>query len=189
MNKIPVKIVKYTINNETRKNILIDLMDTYDIDGDVEEKINQFKKQYFELVKKAKKILPSERNDRKSSHFWKLGKILNDFNKSIEHLFEITNFQHAIVRDFGLYRKRQIALIFQFGKQFKKKDISDSIPFSHYAKLIFHANMLIKLKLFEQEKKRLLIMAKEKSLPNSCTYDKQLDELTRSLQTRKIRVN
>lgn len=188
MNKIPVKIVEYTISGETRKNVMIDLMDTYDIDGDAEEKIKKFKKKYFELVKKVKEILPNEKTDRKPSHFWKIGNILYDFNKSIEHSFEITNFQDAIKRDFGLYRKRQIGLILQFGKEFTKKDILDSISFSHYIELIWHANMLIKLKLFEQEKKRLLKMAKNETLPNSHAYSKQLDKLTESLQTRKIKM-
>jgi hypothetical protein len=187
MTKIPVKIVEYTISGETRKNVMIDLMDTYDIDGDAEEKIKNFKKRYFEIVQKVKEILPKEKSERKPSHFWKIGKILNDFDKSIENSFEITNYQDAIQRDFNLYRKRMIGLILQFGKEFTKKDISDSISFSHYIELIWHANMLIKLKLFEQEKKRLLEMAKNKMLPNSHAYSKQLDKLTKPLHTRKIK--
>ena len=31
MNQIPVKIVEYTISGETRKNVMIDLIDTYEI--------------------------------------------------------------------------------------------------------------------------------------------------------------
>ena len=86
MEKIPVKIVQYTIDGQIRKNVMIDYFDTDEIEGDVEEKLDDFKKQYFELVKKAKKILPKKK--RKASDFWKLGKLLYDFNKSIEHEFE-----------------------------------------------------------------------------------------------------
>ena len=41
--KIPVKIVEYTIDGERRKNVMIDMLDTYDIEGDPEEKIKNFK--------------------------------------------------------------------------------------------------------------------------------------------------
>ena len=131
--------------------------------------------------------MPKKKTDRKPSHFWKIGKLLYDFNKSIENKFEITNYQDAIKRDFALYRKRQIGLILQFGKEFKKKDISDSISFSHYIELIWHANMLKKLGKLTKEKKRLLEMAKNGTLSNAHVYSKDLDKITKPLQTRKIK--
>ena len=43
MKQIPVKIVEYTISGETRKNVMIDLMDTYEISGNVENKTSKMK--------------------------------------------------------------------------------------------------------------------------------------------------
>jgi len=188
MRKIPIKIVELTSpSGKKAKDVLIDVHDYMDMPGNVEEKIKNFKKKYFEIVEDAKKIIPKEKSKRKSSHFWKIGKLLFDFNKSMNNEFEITNYHEAINRDFGLYRKRQIGLILQFGKEFKKTDISDSISFSHYVELIWHTNMLKKLGLFVQEKKHLLKMAKNKTLSNSHAYSKELDKLTKSLQRRKIK--
>ena len=182
MKKIPVKIVQYTINGETRKNVMIDMIDTYDIEGDAELKISNFKKKYFELIKMAQGIMPKEKSKRKSSHFWKIGKLLFDFNKSIENKFEITNFQQAIIRDFALYDRSHFTIILQFGEFFIKKDIDDSIPMSSYLELIWKANSFTKLGLLEKEKKRLLKMAKEKTLPSHKFYRKELNKLVLSAE-------
>ena len=136
MKKIPVKIVQYTMNKQIRKNVMLDIFDTYDIEGDAEKKLKEFKNQYFEIVKKAQDIMPKEKSKRKASHFWKIGKLLFDFNKSIENEFEITNYNQAIIRDFGLYDKSHVGHTLQFGEFFSKKDISDSIPMSTYLELI-----------------------------------------------------
>lgn len=186
--KIPIKIIQVETKGKKKNVVILHSSDYFELKGDSTEKIKEFEKRYSELVKKVKEILPEEKSERKPSHFLKIGKMLYDFDKSIENTFEITNYRIAITRDFGLYRERMTGLIVQFGKEFTKKDILDSISFSHYIELIWHANMLIKLKLFESEKKRLLIMAKNKTLPNSHEYSKQLDKLTESLQTRKIRM-
>ena len=58
-------------------------------------KLKKFKKKYFDLIKKSTKIMPKEKSKRKASHFWQIGKLLYDFNKSIENEFEITNYQQA----------------------------------------------------------------------------------------------
>ncbi len=189
MKRIPVKIVQYTINNETRKNVMIDMIDTYDIDGDVETKISNFKKKYFEIVEKASKIMPKNKSERKASHYWKIGKLLYDFNKSIKNEFEITNYNQAIIRDFALYSTRQTSAILQFGKEFEKKDISDSIPFSHYLELLWITGMLIEHGVFKKEKKRLLKMSKEKTLPNRNDYRKELSQLTNSLKKKIEKVS
>lgn len=182
MKKIPVKIVQYTINGETRKNVMIDMIDTYNIEGDAESKINNFKKKYFELIKKAQGIMPKEKSKRKSSHFWKIGKLLFDFNKSIENKFEITNFNQAIIRDFGLYDQSHFNTILHFGEFFTKKDIDDSISMSSYLELIWKANSFKKFGLFEKEKKRLLKMAKEKTLPSHKSYREDLNKLVKSIE-------
>jgi len=183
MKQIPVKIVEYTISGETRKNVMIDLMDTYEISGNVESKIKKFKKKYFDLIKKSTKIMPKEKSKRKPSHFWQIGKLLNDFHKSIENEFEITNFSQAVNRDFELYGTRQTAAILQLGKEFSKKDISDNISFSHYLELLWITKMLKENGLLEKEKKRLLKMGKNDTLPNRDVYRKELSIVSKTLKS------
>ena len=178
MEKIPVKIVQYTIDGQIRKNVMIDYFDSDEIEGDVEEKLDDFKKQYFELVKKAKKILPKKK--RKTSDFWKLGKLLYDFNKSIEHEFEITNLGKAFARDFELPTSRYVEYILRFGEFFKKNDVSDGIGISHYVEIINKIHALKKLGILESEKKRLLQRAKDKTLPPHKEYREDLNKLTKT---------
>lgn len=162
MTKIPIKIVELTSpSGKSTVDVMIDVFDYEDIEN-AQKKIKNFKKEYFDIIKKVKEILPEKKSERKPSNFWKIGKILYDFDKSIENTFEITNYQDAINRDFSLYRKRMVGLLLQFGKEFVKTDVSDSISISHYIELIWHANMLIKLKLFEQEKKDYSVWQKTK---------------------------
>src|SRR3989304_7704187 len=142
MKKIPVKIVEYTINGQIRKNVMLDIFDTYEIEGDAEKKLNNFKKKYFEIVKKAQEIMPKKKTERKAIHFWKIGKLLYDFNNTIKNKFEITNYHQAIIRDFGLYDRSHVTITIQFGEFFTKKDILDSIPMSTYLELIWKANLL-----------------------------------------------
>lgn len=182
MKKIPVKIVQYTMNDQIRKNVMLDIFDTYDIKGDAEKKLKEFTNQYFELVKKSQKIMPKEKSKRKASHFWKTGKLLFDFNKLIENEFEITNYNQAIIRDFELYDKSHVGHIIQFGEFFNKKDISDSIPMSTYLELIWKASILKERGLLEKEKKRLLKMAKDKTLPPHKEYRVELNKLTKPMK-------
>jgi len=182
MKKIPVKIVEITTpSGETIKEVMIDVFDFYNIE-EVDNKIKNFRKQYFEIVKKAQKIMPKKKTDRKASHFWKIGKLLYDFNKSIENEFEITNYTKAIIRDFGLYDKSHVGHTLQFGEFFNKKDISNSIPMSTYLELIWKANILKENSLLEKEKKRLLKMAKDKTLPPHKEYRIELNKLTKPMK-------
>ena len=183
MKQIPVKIVEYTISGETRKNVMIDLLDTYEISGNVESKIKKFKKKYFDLIKKSTKIMPKEKSKRKPSHFWQIGKLLNDFHKSIENEFEITNFSQAVNRDFELYGTRQTAAILQLGKEFSKKDISDNVSFSHYLELLFITKMLNENGLLEKEKERLLAMGQNNTLPTLLVYRKELRVISKKLKS------
>jgi len=183
MKQIPVKIVEYTISGETRKNVMIDLMDTYEISGNVENKIKKFKKKYFDLIKKSTKIMPKEKSKRKPSHFWQIGKLLNDFHKSIETEFEITNFSQAVNRDFDLYGTSQTVAILQLGKEFSQKDISDTISYSHYLELIWVSKILKENGLLEKEKKRLLKMEKNDTLPPHKEYRKELSVISKKLKS------
>ena len=180
MEKIPVKIVELVSpSGKKAVDIMIDVYDYHGIE-DAQEKIRVFKKEYFKLVKKAQGILPKDKSKRKSSHFWALGKLLYDFNRSIKNEFEITNYNSAIVRDFGLYQASQVAQIVQFGEFFKKKDISDKISMSTYLELIWKATTFKKSGILEKEKKRLLQRAKDKTLPSHKEYREELNEIVKA---------
>ena len=63
--------------------------------------------------------MPKQKSERSPLHFWKIGKLLSDFNKSIKNEFEITNYNQAVIRDFGLYNKSVLGDILQFCIYFK----------------------------------------------------------------------
>ena len=176
--KIPVRIT--WMKNEKgiiESEVLISLDDVFSEGISISKKIEKFKKRYVELVKKSQKIMPKDKSKRKTSHFWKIGKLLYDFNKSIENDFEITNFQQAVIRDFGLYES-WLPRILKIGEFFTKNDIADSVPFSHYHELIDKIPILEK-SAFEKEKKRLLKRAKDDTLPTSKEYRKELNALVK----------
>ena len=179
MKKIPVKIVEYTINGETRKNVMIDMVDTYDISGDVEKRINNFKKRYFKLVEKAKKNMPKERTGKTSSAYWKIGNMFKTFNENVKDVFEITNFAEELERDFGLsYRYVQELII--FAELFKKEEIDDSISISMYRAFVWKKNQLQEIGQLNREKKRLMKRAKSHQTMNYKIYQKELTELVKS---------
>ena len=185
MNKIPIKIVELSSpSGQTAIDVMIDVYDFDDIENP-QQKIKEFKKKYFDLIKKSQNIMPKEKSKRKPSHFWEIGKLLYDFNKSIENEFEITNFTQAVIRDFGLYGTRQTAAILQFGKEFSKKDISDDISFSHYLELLWMTKLLKVNGYLEKEKKRLLKMGKNDTLPNRDVYRKELSVISKKLKSGK----
>ena len=180
MTKIPVKIIELTAPTTGKKSIEV-MIDVYDYHGieDAQEKIKQFKKMYFELVKKAQKIMPKNKGKRKSSTLWKIGKLLYDFNKSIKNEFEITNYSSAIVRDFELSGQRSVRYILDFGEFFTESDISDLVPFSHYMILIDQKNFVGKSS-FQKEKNRLVEMAKNGTLPQRDKYRSEFKKLEKT---------
>ena len=180
MKQIPVKIVEYTISGETRKNVMIDLLDTYEISGNAENKIKKFKKKYFDLVDEANTLFFGKSNDvsktrkeKPSSLYWKLGNLLYNFNKEIENEFEITNYTEAISRDFALSKDYHydISTIIEI---FKKNQILDSVPFSYYRALKRKRSELQKLNLFQKEIERLNKMGTENKLPGREKYKIEL---------------
>jgi len=183
--KIPVKIIEFADGDKKIQEVMIDLIDTIGLDGDPGKKLSSFRKKYFALVKKAQKIMPKDKSKRKTSHFWKIGKLLYDFNKSIENEFEITNYQQAVIRDFGLYES-WLPRILKIGEFFTKNDISDNVPFSHYHELIDKIPILEKSS-FGKEKKRLLKRAKDDTLPTTKEYRKELNALVKSKKRVSVR--
>jgi len=184
MKKIPIKIVELTSpSGKKGKEVMLDVFDYYEIEN-AQKKLSEFKKKYFETVEKASKIMPKKKPERNTYHFWAIGKLLYDFNKSIENEFEIKNYNPAIIRDFGLYDRSHVGHILQFGEFFTKKDLDNSIPMSTYLELIWKSSFFKKLGLLEKEKKRLLKMSKEKTLPPHKTYREELNQLVKSLENK-----
>ena len=146
----------------------------------IRNEIKQFKRKYLDFVKKAQDIMPKNKSERKSSHFWKIGELLYNFNKEVENEFFITNYSEALRRDFEYFNSpRTIAYILELGKFFKRNEISDSIPITLYLELLQKRNAVQQRNLFEKEKSRLLKLAKEKKLPIKMEYRNQLKLLIR----------
>ena len=146
----------------------------------IRNEIKQFKRKYLDFVKKAQDIMPKNKSERKSSHFWKIGELLYNFNKEVENEFFITNYSEALMRDFEYFKSpRTIAYILELGKFFKRNEISDSIPITLYLELLQKRNAVQQRNLFEKEKSRLLKLAKEKKLPIKMEYRNQLKLLIR----------
>jgi len=191
MKKIPVKIIEFLDGDKKIQEVMIDLVDTMEIEGDPVIKIEKFKKKYFDTVKKAGELFYGTKLDEKkkyqylpSSVYWNLGLLLQKFNKEIKNEFEITNYTEAISRDFGLSKDYHydISAIVQI---FKKKEILDSVPFSYYRALKRKRSDLVKLGLFEKEKKRLNKMGKENKLPGREKYKIQIIDLINSEKLKK----
>ena len=154
----------------------------------IRNQIKQFKRKYLDFVKKAQDIMPKNKSERKSSHFWKIGELLYNFNKEVENEFFITNYAEALMRDFEYFKSpRTIAYILELGKFFKRNEISDSIPITLYLELLQKRNAVQQRNLFEKEKSRLLKLAKEKKLPIKMEYRNQLKLLIKSASTKKMR--
>ncbi len=180
MNKIPVKIIEFPDGENMIREVMIDLVDTMQLEGDPGTKIEGFRDKYFELVKKAQKLFYGKNLDKKrkrqtlpSSTYYELGELLQKFNSEIKNEFEITNYTEAISRDFGLSvdYHYDISTIVQI---FKKNQILNSVPFSYYRALKRKRSDLRKIDLFEQEIKRLNKMGKENKLPGREKYKVEL---------------
>lgn len=180
MKRIPVKIIEFPDGENTIREIMIDLVDTMELEGDPGTKFESFRDKYFELVKEAQTLFYGENQDKKrkrqtlpSSSYYELGELLRKFNSEIKNEFKITNYTEAISRDFGLSvdYHYDISTIVQI---FKKNQILDSVPFSYYRALKRKRSDLRKINLFEQEIKRLNEMGDENKLPGREKYKVEL---------------
>lgn len=186
MEIIPVKIIEFTTpNGEKIKEIKLNILDYYNIDGEIPEKIKKFKKKYFDAIDQAKEIFPKKQAQRKTTEFWKLGNILSELKESTSDQFIITNYYSTLERDFS-FTSKYIRMILEFGNYFEKNEVLNLIKFSYYMELIQKRKSLEKLNLFEQEKKRLLQMGKTGTLTNSLKYRKELLNLTKMPQNTKV---
>jgi len=179
MNKIPIKIVELSSpSGQTAIDVMIDV---YDFEGieNPQQKIKEFKKRYFDLIGKAKKLFYGKSGEEKkyqylpSSVYWNLGILLEKFNNEIENEFEIKNYTEAISRDFNL-SKDYIYDILTVVQVFKKNQIIDSVKFSYYRALKRKRTELNKLNLFQKEIIRLNQMGSKDKLPGREKYKVEL---------------
>ena len=95
--KIPIEIT-WMENQDgiLEPEIIISAEDYFDFDTSITDAIIEFKKRYTVLIQKVQDILPQDKTQRKSSHFWKIGRLLYNFNKKITAVnlrgMEIQNF-------------------------------------------------------------------------------------------------
>ena len=179
MNKIPIKIVELSSpSGQTAIDVMIDVYDFDDIENP-QQKIKEFKKKYFELIEKTKKIMPEKRDDKLPSVYWKIGHFFKKFNISTTNLFEITNYDEALERDFGL-SYRYIRELIIFVNLFKKNEIHDSVSMSIYRALVWKKNQLEEIGELKNEKLRLIKRAKNNESIKREAYKKELNELVES---------
>jgi len=175
--KIPVKIVQTKDIHGTKKiGVMLDVEYYIESEGNPGAKVKKFKQLYFDTLEKGKKFIPTHGTKRRTTEFWKLGKLLSKLKKSTNDEFFITNYYTALQRDF-LFTSKYLRMILEFGQYFKKNEVLNLIKFSHYMELIQKRKNLEKLNQFEKEKKRLLKMGKSRTLPGLMKYREQLKEL------------
>ena len=201
VQKISVRIDWSKVDTEKYEpEIVMSSSDLFSSGPTIRIKVKQFKKGYLELVKKAQKIFYGEKFDEKKKYqnlsslvYYRIGDILQKFNKKIENEFEIINYTQAISRDFGLCHGYIYDLL-TVVQVFKKDEIIESVPFSYYRALKRKRSELIRLGLFEQEKKRLNRMGIEKKLPVREKYKVELidiikkERLLKSSKAKKISI-
>lgn len=190
MTKIPVKIVELTSpSGKSAVDVMIDIFDYNEVE-DVQEKIQEFKKKYFKLVKKAEKLFfgsnlkKTRSKNLSSSTCWKLGNLFRKFDDDIKNNFIITNYAEALERDFGR-SSRYIRELIEFSKLFKEKELSDSIPMAIYRALVWKKIQLDELGILEKEKNRLIEMGKSKHVPGREQYKIELTDAIKAAQSKK----
>ena len=184
MEKFPIKIVETTTPaGEVIKEIMLDMADYRDIKGDTLKKIQDFKKKYFAMIEKIKKLF-DENQTYSSITYYKIGRLVQEFNNEIKNEFEIKNYAESISRDLGLSRNyiNDILIVVQV---FKQSQIIDEIPFSYYIVLKGKRSDLKKIKMFEKEIKRLNKMGKASKLSGREAYKTELIDLIRTKQSSK----
>ena len=165
--------------------VSMNLDDLCEIGPSVTSKIEKFKKKYFKLIQDSKKIasFKNKKSTKKkkfsSLDWWKLGKLIDDFNKNIENEFEILNYTEAIYKALDGFQMSdtEVGVICQFARYFKEEEVLEVIPIAHYRDFTWKRNQLLAHGILDQEKKRLIKMGKEKKLPDHKKYRKELQLL------------
>ncbi len=179
MKKIPVKIIEFPDGDNMIKEIMIDLVDSIQLDGDPGKKIDKFRDKYFKLVEKAEKLFfgsnlkKTRSKNLTSSTCWKLGNLFQKFDDNIKNDFIITNYTEALERDFGRSAP-YIRELIEFSKLFDKNEVSDLIPMAIYRALVWKKNQLDEIGILDQEKNRLIEMGQNKNYPGREEYKIEL---------------
>ncbi|MBT6083110.1 MAG: hypothetical protein HOG57_01020, partial [Nitrosopumilus sp.] len=177
-NKIPIKIVELSSpSGQTAIDVMIDV---YDFEGieNPQQKIKEFKEKYFELVKKAKNIMPDKKEEKIPSVYWKIGDLFKKFSDSTTNRFEITNYNEALERDFGL-SSRYVHELIIFATLFKKNEIQNSISMSIYRAFVWKKNQLEEIGELKNEKLRLVKRAKNNESIKREDYKTELNKLVK----------
>ena len=182
LDKIPVRII-YSKNQSGKFQweIMMDCSDAVSFGPQIRTKIRKITKLWNKLLDESKKL--SKKGERKpASDYWKLGQVINNFNKKIEKEFVIINYRQAIARIGKKYSlsDSQTGIIEQFAQTFKKEEVLDKISFTFYLEFILKQSQLASKNLLEQEKARLLELGKKGKLPDHKKYRSELKLLVNS---------
>ena len=182
IEKIPIRIIRSRNHlGKLQDEIVMDCSSAISFGPKIRTKIRKFKKRYSKLLNDIKKL--SKKGERKpASDYWKLGQIINDFNKNIEKDFVIINYRQAIARIGEKYSLSDSTtqIVELFAKTFKKEEVSDKIPFNFYLEFAYKYTQLASKNLLEQEKARLLELGKKGKLPDHKKYRNELKLLVNS---------
>jgi len=165
--------------------VSMNLDDLCEIGPSVTSKIEKFKKKYFKLIQDSKKIasFKNKKSTKKkkfsSLDWWKLGKLIDDFNKNIENEFEILNYTEAIYKALDGFQMSdtEVGVICQFARYFDRSEVSEKISIAHYRDFTWKRNQLLECGILEQEKLKLEKLGKEGKLPDHKKYRKYLQEV------------
>ena len=179
MPKIPISIDYIRSDGQGGIEITMDLAHFESSGASIRADIKKFKKDYLEAIANARNADSDKVKTRRvtTRQRWTACKILADFNEAKSNKFLISNYKKAYSRDFGI-PVRSIREYLDFGKNFTEAEITDKIPFSLYAELIFRMNGLKAHGLFEVEKASLVQVARIGSVPNRDAYRERLKGLT-----------
>ena len=179
MKKIPIKITSITDGEHVIREVMIDLDDYMQLDGDPEREADKFRSRYFELVRKAEKLFfgsnlsKARIKNLSSSTCWELGNIFRRFEDDVKNNFVITNYATALEQDFGRSNK-YIKELMTFSQLFEKNEVSDSIPMAIYRALVWKKNQLDEAGILDKEKNRLIEMGKNRNHPGREKYKIEL---------------
>ena len=167
--------------SKSKIDVIMDVSNVITLGSEIRSKTRKFKKRYLQFISDAKK-LTKKNKQKKASDYWKLSRLLIEFNSKIEKEFFIINYIEAISKDMKGFHLSvaQVGRLFQFAKYFKKNEINDAISYSHYRELIDKISRLVELDLFEREKKKLLELGDKGKLPShKPEYRNYLNKITR----------
>ena len=189
MKKIPIKITSITDGEHVIREVMIDLDDYMQLDGDPEREADKFRSRYFELVRKAEKLFfgsnlsKARIKNLSSSTCWELGNIFRRFEDDVKNNFVITNYATALEQDFGRSNK-YIKELMTFSQLFEKNEVSDSIPMAIYRALVWKKNQLDEAGILDKEKNRLIEMGKNRNHPGREKYKIELTNAIKDEQSK-----